>query len=140
MLFNRHLIIMSLSILLIGVIFWWQNPTVAITAMSQSDYAWNSYTAVKSYWKRMDNRQFDLAKSLVTEEAIEDHNIIQNKLNESQLLSIQRIEIKYAQETDTYLCDVTLGSVIDDREEGTYLVNVHPSDNGWSITSIKAMM
>jgi len=88
----------------------------------------------------MDNRQFDLAKSLVTEEAIEDHNIIQNKLNESQLLSIQRIEIKYAQETDTYLCDVTLGSVIDDREEGTYLVNVHPSDNGWSITSIKAMM
>lgn len=140
MLFNRHFIIMSLSIFLIGVIFWWQNPSVTITAMSQSDYSWNSYTAVKSYWKRMDNRQYDLARALVTEEAIDGHNAIQDKLKESPLLSIQKVEIENTQEADTYICNVRLGSVIDDREEGTYLINVQTSDKGWFITSLKAIM
>lgn len=139
MLFNRHFIIMSLSIFLIGVIFWWQNPTVAITAMSQSDYSWNSYTAVKSYWKRMDNRQFDLARELVTEEAVDDHNAIQQKLMASPLLSIQKVEINNTQEADTYICNVSSGSVIDNREEGEYLINVQTSDKGWFITSIKVI-
>lgn len=140
MLFNRHFIIMSLSIFLIGVIFWWQNPSVAITAMSQSDYSWNSYTAVKSYWKRMDNRQYDLARALVTKEAIDGHNAIQDKLKESPLLSIQKVEIENTQEADTYICNVRLGSVIDDREEGAYLINVQISDKGWFITSLKAII
>ncbi len=136
MLFNRHFIIMSLSIFLIGVIFWWQNPSVAITAISQSDYSWNSYAAVKSYWKRMENRQFDLARSLVTKEAMDDHNAIQQKFNESPLLSIQKVEIENTQEDDTYICNVRLGSVIDDKEEGAYLLNVQILDKGWFITSI----
>ncbi len=140
MLFNRHFIIMSLSIFLIGVIFWWQNPSVAITAMSQSDYSWNSYTAVKSYWKRMENRQFDLARELVTQEAIDDHNTIQQKINESTLLSIQKVEINNTQETDTYICKVRLGSVIDDREDIKYLISVQTSGKGWFISSLKAIM
>lgn len=137
MLFNRHFIIMSLSIFLIGVIFWWQNPSVAITAMSQSDYSWNSYTAVKSYWKRMDNRQFDLARELVIKEAMDDHNAIQQKFNVSPLLSIQKVEIENTQEANTYICNLRLGSVIDEREEVTYLLNVQVLEKGWFITSLK---
>lgn len=140
MLFNRHLVIIMFSVLFIGVVFWWQNPSVAITAMSKSDYAWNSYTAVKNYWKRIDDRQFDLAKGLVAQQAIEEHNAIQNRLKENPLLRIQKVEIESALEAHTYSCKVTIGSIIDSRQEHTYLTNVDKSDKGWVITSIKIIM
>ena len=137
MLFNRHLVIMAFSILFIGVIFWWQNPTVAITAMSKSDYAWSSYAAVKSYWKRVEDKQFDLAKGLVGEGAVNEHYDIEERLSENPLVSIQRVMIESTNDAHTYISKVNIGSVIDNREERTYLVNVEASEKGWIITSLK---
>ena len=140
MLFNRHLFIITFSIFFIGVIFWWQNPNIAVTAMTKSDFAWNSYTAVKSYWTRLDNRQFDLARALISEDAVEAHNGIEGRLDENPFLSIQKLEILKTSEAHKYICVVTTGSVIEAKEEKTYYIDVQASEKGWIISSIQIII
>lgn len=140
MLFNRHLFIITFSIFFIGVIFWWQNPNIAVTAMTKGDFAWNSYTAVKSYWTRLDNRQFDLAEALITPEAAEAHNSLQARFDEDPFLSIQKIEVENTYKADSFICKVTMGSVIEDRKEHTYSIDVNASEKGWRISSIKKIL
>ena len=140
MLFNRHLFIITFSVFFIGVIFWWQNPNIAVTAMTKGDFAWNSYTAVKSYWTRLDNRQFDLARALISEDAVEAHTVIEERLDENPFLSIQRLQILNTSEADRYVCKVTMGSAIDEKEEQAYYIDVQASEKGWIISSIQIII
>ena len=122
MLFNRHFFIIVFSVLFIGMIFWWQKPEAAASAMSRGEYTFNSYSLVKNYWKRLDYRQFELASEMTTLKA-----------------SIQKVSIELTTKKNIFLAKITLGSVIDKKQENDYLVNVEQTEKGWLITSINCI-
>jgi hypothetical protein len=139
MLFNRRFFIIVFSVLFIGMIFWWQKPEAAASAMSRGEYTFNSYSLVKNYWKRLDYRQFELASEMTTLKARRDHVDLEKLLTEKPLLSIQKVSIELTTKKNIFLAKITLGSVIDKKQENDYLVNVEQTEKGWLITSINCI-
>lgn len=139
MFLNRHLVILLFSVLFIGVIFWWEEPETAVSAMARGEYTSNPYSIVKNYWKRLDYRQFDLALEMTDESARKDHAKIQQMLTENPFLSIQKTNIQVTSEKDTFLVENTLGSSIDQRKEINYVVKVEQTSGGWRISSLKTV-
>ncbi|NLI93646.1 MAG: hypothetical protein GX434_16075 [Peptococcaceae bacterium] len=139
MLMNRHFFMILFSIFFIGIIFWWQKPVAAVSAMAgMNDYA-DPYQVVKNYWTKMDYRQFDLTREMVTDSALEQHYKIQKVLMDHPLLSIRNVEIEATMQNNTLLARVTSGSVIDQKNEASYLMSVGKSSQGFRITSIKTI-
>ncbi|RNC29734.1 MAG: hypothetical protein AWM53_00351 [Candidatus Dichloromethanomonas elyunquensis] len=139
MLMNRHFFIILFSIFFIGVIFWWQKPVTAVSAMAGADYHGDPYQMIKSYWRRMDYRQFNLTREMISDTALERHYQIQKNLTDNPLLSIRNVDIEATMEKNTLLARVTSGSVIDPKTEVSYLMHVGESPQGFLITSIKTI-
>jgi len=136
MLFNRHLFIIMFSVFFIGVIFWWQKPAATVSAMAGGEYYANPYSLVNTYWKRLDYRQFNLAEDMIAGSASQEHNRLQKKLTDNPLLSIQKVEIHNTLEKNILAVKITIGSVIDKKEEINYLISAGQSDRGLIITSL----
>jgi hypothetical protein len=139
MFLNRHFFVIVFSVLFIGIILWWQNPETAALAMSRGEYNSNSYNVIKNYWKRLDYRQFELASEMITQNARKDHADLENLLTQNSLLSIQKVGIELTSKENEFLVKATLGSVIDQKQEINYLVNVEQTEKGWLITSISCI-
>lgn len=139
MLFNRHFIIIVFSISFIGMIFWWQKPDTAVSAMARAEYNSNPYSIVKNYWKRLDYRQFELALEMTEVKASRDHAKIERLLTENPLLSIQKTIIQVTPEENTFMVKTTFGSLVNEKQEINYLVRVEQTKKGWLISSIEAI-
>lgn len=139
MLFNRHFFIIGFSVLFIGMIFWWQSPQTTVSAMAGGEYTSSPYSIVKNYWEKMDYRQFELALEMTALPAGEDHTAIEKLLTNNPFLSIQKTNIEGTPEENTFLVKITLGSVMDQKQEVDYLVRVERAQKGWLITSLKAI-
>lgn len=139
MLFNRHFFIIVFSIFLIGIIFWWQSPDTAISAMAKGEYIANPYNTVKNYWKRLDYRQFDLAFEMTSDTARADHINLVKLLTENSLLSIQKVEIEMGNEPNLFVVKTSYGSIINPKKEINYLINLEKAQEGWLITSINVI-
>jgi len=137
MLFNRHFFIICFSVFLIGVIFWWQKPVGAVSAMSGGEVRTNPYHTVKNYWKRLDYRQFDFAREMVAATAILEHQQLEKILQDNPLLSIQKVDINNTQDNSIFNVKITSGSVIDTQKEVLYQIGVGQSDQKFMITSIQ---
>ncbi len=136
MLLNRHFFIMAFSIFFIGVIFWWQNPVASVSAMAGGESYTDPYVMVKTYCKRLDYRQFDLAREMVAPTALPEHRMLEKELKETPFLSIQKVDINNAHKDKLWL-KLTTGSVIDQRKEVNYVISFGQSERGLLITSIK---
>jgi hypothetical protein len=139
MLMNRHFFVVIFSIFFIGVIFWWQKPVTAVSAMAGAGYQTDPYQIVKSYWTKMDYRQFDLSRKMVAATALAQHDQLQKELTDNPFLSIQKVVIENAPAGNACLAKVTTGSAIDPQKEVDYLMNVGKTANGTLITSIQAI-
>jgi len=137
MLFNRHFTIIVLSILFIGVVFWWQKPDTTVSAMAGGEYSSNSYIVVKNYFKKMDYRQFDLAAGMTTVNSEQETADLKKMLNDNPFLSIQKITVMNTDE-NTFIAEIVLGSSIDEQQTVSYQIDVISTENGWLINSIKA--
>ncbi|NLM21100.1 MAG: hypothetical protein GX207_05055 [Peptococcaceae bacterium] len=137
MFLNRHFCIMVLCVVFICSIFWWQQPVNVVTAMATGGYADSPQQFVKECFQKLDYRQFELAKKLMTEDAyIESLSLVQ-RLRDNPFLSMQKIVVQSVDHSN-FLVTITLGSSIDPQEEVNYEVEVNQADIGLIITSIKA--
>lgn len=139
MFFNRHFFIMIFSLFFMGAIVWWQAPNTAVSAFSETDFASNPYTIVKSFWKMVDLRQFDLAEALVEDKNNTEIKRLKQILNDNPLLSLQKMEIIQNDEYNNFLVNLTWDSVISEKKEMRYFLQLRKSKNGWIIHSIQSL-
>ncbi len=138
MLLSRHFVIMVVSVVCIGAVFWWQRPDTAVSAMAGGQYSSNSYSVVKNYFKRMDYRQFDLTEKMTAATAKEESAALQKQLEDNPFLSIQSVDIKNIN-NNTFLVKIYLGSAIDEKRQITYEVKVISNEEGYLITNIRVI-
>jgi len=140
MLFNRYFFIFVFSILFLGVVFWWQSPGTAVSAMATGENKSDSYGVVKTFFQRIDYRQFDLADNLTTLAAKKDIADLEKRLRENPFLSIQRIYIEQGGAANSYIVTLSLGSSIDEKQTVQYAVQVQPTEKGMCLTSVKMLL
>ena len=139
MLFNRHFYFLILSVFFIGIIFWWQTPENAVSAMVKGDQSSNPYTVVGNYWKRMDYRQFDLALEMMSENAKNEHVYLEEILTANPFLSIQSVICDTELKQNEMIVKIIFGSAIDEKKQANYAFKLERIDGDWLISSIKPL-
>ena len=136
--FNRHFIILFFCVVFIGTIVWWQKPDSAIVAITQGKCISSPQTTIETFYKRMDTRQFDLAKELIAMEG--NNNEVESLirlLDNNPYISIQNINIKNTNLPNKFIIDLTLNSIISSKSQLVYETQVDQINNEWYIISLK---
>lgn len=133
---SRHFTIMALCLIFIALLFWWQQPEKAVSAMANTSYSVDAYSLVKNYFNKIDYRQFDLAADMIAPSARKESLELERTLKHNPFLSIQTIDVKRLNEEE-FLVSLVLGTTRKEKRFLNYELMVSRTEEGYLITSLK---
>lgn len=140
---SRYVWFIGLSVLCLVTLISFKTPQKVISALAEANYGETPQQTIQHFWKLMDLRQMDLARTLVImpEGSAEQKEFAEwaSKLNRSPLLTLQKLEFLNTNPalTQGIVVRVYWSSSIEEIPFVTYSFNLSKTDKGWLIERMK---
>ncbi|MDR3271455.1 MAG: hypothetical protein LBT32_08135 [Peptococcaceae bacterium] len=139
----RHLRLILLPLICLGMLIAWQSPEKVWTTMTVPTYADSPYGLTQHFWRLLDQRQFDLAAELVSgadPETVSNLAQIEERIRQNPWLSVTKVETNNPQADGWMHMSVVWTSQTSEPATYVYLAEIHQDINGgYKIAQLKRM-
>jgi len=140
---SRHLWLIALALAcLIGVLAW-ASPEHVLSALADPHYADSPQSAVRLFWKFLDERELKLAADLIAPDAdsgsAQELAALRQLVYQDPLLSLQRVEILDGEKPHSLAARVFWHSPVKPLEPFAYSFELEQTSGGWRIRAIQRL-